>query len=459
MAPEREVPMLSEKRALSRLLISNSAWSLLNQFVRVASLGIVLIALSRHFGPQQFGALVFGLAFVRVFAVVAAFGMDRIIVRHLVEEPDAADSIVRRAFLLKLSVAAISYLAMLAIVFLVDPTDRLTLAITALAGASLLFQAFDVFDLAFQAQGRFRSIFIGRALPICLATVVKVAAVMANAPLLAFAAFETLEAACVGLVLFAVYRRTRTSGAPGSTPATVPTWKPLLAQGFPLLLSALAVMIYMRADILMLGKLAGYSVAGIYSAASHIFEASTLLPTALLPVLLPLVVRWRSRGEVIFHESLRRLFWNVGAAGVCMAVVLFFSSTQLIYLLFGPEYAAAAPILAILSIGGVFVFLGVAQSAIDVAEGLTWYAVVRIASGAAINVILNFILIPRYGAPGAAVATVIGHAWSAVFANALHPRTRAIFFMQLRGLCLLPLRSSSRASERNSPAIFQESIV
>ena len=70
-------------RTDGRILASNSAWSLLNQGARVGTLAVVTIALSRHFGPQLFGSLAFGLAFVRIFAVIAAFGLDRVLVRHL----------------------------------------------------------------------------------------------------------------------------------------------------------------------------------------------------------------------------------------------------------------------------------------------------------------------------------------------------------------------------------------
>ena len=57
-----------------------------------------MIALSRHFNPQVFGSLACGLAFVRVFAVIAGFGLDRVIVRHLVECPTESGEIIRRAF-------------------------------------------------------------------------------------------------------------------------------------------------------------------------------------------------------------------------------------------------------------------------------------------------------------------------------------------------------------------------
>src|SRR3984893_1725979 len=144
------------------MLARNGAWSLLNQVVRVGSLALVIIALGRHFGPQRFGSLAVGLALVRIFAVVASFGLDRVIVRHLVDDTEPWSAIVREAFWLKLGIAFVGYVAMLGLIFTFDRGDRLLLSIAALAGGGLLFQVCDVYDCAFQAQNRFALAFLGR---------------------------------------------------------------------------------------------------------------------------------------------------------------------------------------------------------------------------------------------------------------------------------------------------------
>jgi len=117
--------------------LSSGAWSLLNQFVRVGSLAAITIALGRHFGPQLFGSLAVGFALVRVFAVVATFGLDRVLVRHLVDQEEQAAAIVRKAFWLKLGIAFLSYLTMLGLIFAFERGDTLLLAIAALAGGGL----------------------------------------------------------------------------------------------------------------------------------------------------------------------------------------------------------------------------------------------------------------------------------------------------------------------------------
>ena len=439
-------------RTTGRTLLSNSAWSLLNQGARIAALAIVTVTLSRHFGPQRFGALVFGLAFVRILAVIAAFGLDRILVRHFVETDGGSGATLRSAFFLKLVIALLSYLALVALVFLVDPHDRLTFSIVLLAGGGLLFQAFDVFDFFFQAQNRFRLVFFGRTLPIVLSTAIKMGAILAGAPLLVFAALETVETALIALALFVVYRRCRPAKMSRDSVRPVAA-RSLLREGLPLLLGSLAAMIYMRSDILMLGKMAGYKAAGIYSAASQITEACALFPMAFVPAIFPVLLGWRTRGPVFYRQQFERLFLGAILAGLGIALALTISAPVIVPALYGSAYASAIKILVIHAWSALFIYLAIMQSGYDITEGLTWLAAARMAAGATLNIALNFALIPHYGASGSACATLISQACSSSFFNLAHPRTRPIFMMQTRAFLLIPLIQSIMRSLRKGGSI------
>jgi PST family polysaccharide transporter len=432
---------------------------LLNQFVRVGSLAAITIALGRHFGPQLFGSLAVGFALVRVFAVVATFGLDRVLVRHLVNREERAAAIVREAFWLKLGIGLLSYFAMLGLIVLTQRSDTVLFTIAALAGGGLLFQACDVFDYAFQAQGRFSLVFFGRGVPILLSTTLKIGAILLNAPLLFFAALETVEAAIVAAALFLVYRRTISRSVSAKSSETV-AWKRLLVEGLPLLLSALAVMIYMRSDIIMLGKMAGYKVAGIYAAASQISEACALLPVALMPALFPILVRWQRGGAEFYKHQFERLFLIAVLGGLAFSLGLTFSASAVVHLLFGSNYVAAANVLVVHGWTILFIFIGITQSGYDVTEGLTWFAMFRTFVGALLNIGLNLILIPRHGAVGSAVATLVAQIFSAVLLNALYSRTRPILRMQLKAILLVPaLRGAFRHQRRPDPPNWLESRV
>lgn len=431
-------PNSSRMKAIAKTLLSNSIWSLLNQFARVASLALTTILLSRYFGPQKFGQLAVGLAVVRIFRVVSAFGLDRVLVREIAEKEESGHLLVGDAFRLNLKIACVSFAIMLALVFCACPTSPLLFWIVLLAGVGLLFQPCDVFDYYFQARNRFCLTTISRAIPSLVSVTGKVGAVLLGAPLLVFAGLETIEMALIALGLSLVYLTRRRDVKTYRTVTPFDAGQ-LLKEAFPLLLGSLAAMIYMRADVLILGSMKGYGAAGIYSAAAQITEACALFPMALSPALLPVLVKWQRSGLSFYRQQFEKLFLAAGVIGLLVSLVLTFTAPILIQLLYGLSFGPAAKILVVHAWAAIFMFLGIIQTGYEVTVRLTWWTAARTAAGALSNVALNFMLIPRFGAIGAAVATLIAFAGSGFFFNALHPASRPIFIMQARALLLAPL--------------------
>ena len=279
---------------------------------------------------------------------------------------------------------------------------------------------------------------MGRTLPIVLSTGIKIGAILAGAPLLVFAGLETVETALIALALLLVFRRCGSAAVTCSKPQPLAA-SLLLHEGLPLLLGSLAAMIYMRSDVLMLGKMAGYRVAGIYSSASQITEACALFPMAFVPALFPILLRWRQAGAEFYAQQFERLFCAAALAGAGMAVCLTMTAPFVVRLLYGAEYSAAASILVIHAWSAIFFYVAIMQTGYDITERLTWLNALRTAAGATVNIGLNFVLIPRYGGSGSALATLISLSCSGFLFNAVHPKTRPIFRLQLRAFLLLPV--------------------
>ena len=102
-------------------------------------------------------------------------------------------------------------------------------------------------------------------------------------------------------------------------------------------------------------------------------------------------------------------------------------SNLIIDILYGDQYKDAAIILAIHIWTSIFVFLGVGSSNFFIIENLQIKTFIRTAMGAVINIILNLILIPKFLAIGAAVATLISHVF-----DLLSRKTYVLFKMKSR---------------------------
>ncbi|GAG14193.1 unnamed protein product, partial [marine sediment metagenome] len=118
-----------------------------------------------------------------------------------------------------------------------------------------------------------------------------------------------------------------------------------------------------------------------------------------------------------------------------------FLADDIIRLLFGVQYGNAAGALRIYIWAGVFVFLGVASGQYLVAENYTRISFFRTFIGCIVNVILNIILIPRYGINGAAIATVVSYL-VATFFIVFIPKTNRQVVLMLKSLNLLETMNS-----------------
>ena len=111
-----------------------------------------------------------------------------------------------------------------------------------------------------------------------------------------------------------------------------------------------------------------------------------------------------------------------------------FLADPLIKLLFGEIYFGAEKVLITHIWASVFVFLGVASHIWYIAENRLRTALLLTICGAAVNVILNFLLIPKLGVVGSAVSIVISQAVSCWFCEGIIKSTRRVFWMKLNAM-------------------------
>jgi PST family polysaccharide transporter len=124
------------------------------------------------------------------------------------------------------------------------------------------------------------------------------------------------------------------------------------------------------------------------------------------------------------------------ALGIAVAATLF--ADRIVLALFGAQYAAAAAILQIHIWGGIFIFQRAVASKWMIAENLFMFSFVSHGLGAVLNIALNLMLIPHWGALGSAVATVISYAGASYLFTFCSRRTWPMARMMTESL-LLPL--------------------
>lgn len=413
-------------------LLRNTGWLLADRVLRLGIGFFVGIWVSRYLGPEQFGFYNYLLAVVGLLTPLATLGLDSIIVRELVSRPELTPRLLGTALVLKLlgSLAVVG-LSVAAIGTLMPGRAEAQILITIIAIGGVA-QAFDVSDLWFQSQTSSHYTVLAKGFAFFLASLLRVILIVSAVDLSAFV-WVGLAEIVVGALGSAVFF-SRLVMPLSSWRFGLGIARSLLASSWTLLLSGVAIMIYMKIDIVMLTQLHGEQETGIYAAALRLSEVWYFIPTVIVSSVTPTIIAARHQDEAAYYRHIERLFRLMCAIGVTIALPVSLSSHLLVTTLFGEAYSGAGGVLAVHIWAAIFVFLGVAQSAWDVAEDFTGFLLFRTVVGAAVNVALNLLLIPPLAALGAAIATAGAQMCAAWLLNLLHPRTRRIFVMQTRAL-------------------------
>ena len=416
-------------------VVTNIGWLFADRILRMGVGLVVSVWVARYLGVEQFGTFNYAAAFVALFSTCASLGLPSLIIREIANEPEKKEQILGTTFWLQLLGGIATLLLAITTISILRHDDPVTIGLVSILASVSIFQAFDTIDLWFQSQVNSKYTVLAKNAAFLVVTLFKILLINIHAPLLSFA-WATLAEAAIGSVgLIYCYKLQG---------YFISMWKwdfhvakKLLRESYPLIFSGMAVVIYMKIDQIMLGEMIGSQSVGIYSAATRISEIWYFIPTAIASSISPAIFSAKKEGdEILYYRRIQQLLRLLSKIAIIIAVPMSFLSGDVVTILFGSEYSAAGPILAIHIWAAVFVFMGVGTSSWFIAEGLTYLTFRRSLIGAAINIILNFVLIPMYGGIGAAIATVISQAFASFISNAFNLKSRKIFLIQLKSLSI-----------------------
>jgi PST family polysaccharide transporter len=349
-----------------------------------------------------------------------------------VQHPEQARETLGSALGLRLVAGILGAVAATGLIVMLRPEQPMLQVLVGLMAFGLVFQASDVVTFWFQSQIQAKYDVQARSAAYGVASLARIGCILAQTSLAAIGLTYVLEPLLRAVGLGVIYRRA--DSIKEKWQFSFKRAKVLLRNSWPLILSGMAIMVYMRIDQVMLGQLANDESVGLYSAAVKLSEGWYFIPVAIASSIFPVILAAKQQSESQYYKQLSLLFKLVVAIAYTIALTITLGAHQLTTLLFGASYEDASIILAIHVWSGVFTSIGVIKDMWLTAESLLIFSFFITMSGAVLNVAVNYMLIPRFDAVGAAIATVISY----IFANLLtcfaYPKTRCIGRIMLNSL-------------------------
>jgi O-antigen/teichoic acid export membrane protein len=164
-----------------------------------------------------------------------------------------------------------------------------------------------------------------------------------------------------------------------------------------------------RADIFMLSYLQSADDVGIYNAAYRLLDLGTAVAATVAVPLVPVLTRKFGTNFKAMRTTAARVFELTVVCTIPIPVSLMFIASPLVELTFGEAFSRSAVLLPIFGWLFIMLVLMYVGNAINLTSNNIRHASWSAAIAAAINIVANLFLIPRYG--------VLGAAWSSALST------------------------------------------
>jgi O-antigen/teichoic acid export membrane protein len=419
-----------EGRPRRMRVLTNVAWIFGDNVLRTGVRVVLGVWIARYLGPEQFGLLSYAIALVSIFSVFVALGLNIVVVRDLIRDPDSTNEILGTACFLQFIGSCVAFILLLVIVEFTRPNQPLAMAMGVILGSTLFIQASYVIKYWFDSRVAYKYVVWAENTGFLLASLMKLAMIVAEAPVIAFAWASLAEAALTGVALVVSY--VRSNGA---------RWRVGFARAlkqlndsWPLLVAGLSFAMYSRIDQVMLGQMRGDAEVGIYSAAVRVSEVWFFLPGAIVGSVFPSIIAAKERADGSYEKKLQSLYDAMALLGAAIGIAFTLFATPLMTLVFGAKFQQAGPVLAIYGWAGLFVGMDSAGGRYMLLEGLQRITMYRHVLGVVLNVLTNLVMIPAYGVIGSAVASTFSFVIANYLLDLFNLETRAMFVQKSRAL-------------------------
>ena len=423
----------------------NTSWLFFERIIGMAVAFFVGVYVARYLGPANFGLLSYAGSFVGLFAGIATLGLDNIVVRELVKDEKKRDEILGTTFVLKV-IGSVLVIGMLTIAIRFTNNDNFTNLLIFIIAIGTIFQSFNVIKFYFQSKVLSKYTVYAQVFSTILCAAIKLFLIYFNMGLIYFAIVTLLQSVILASGLIVMYTKQKSSLLNWSINFGLA--QNLLKDSWPLMLSGIAISIYLKIDQVMIKNMLDTKAVGNYAVAVRLSEVWYFIPMAITSSVFPAIINAKKISEKLYYERLQKLYDLMVIFAISIIIPITFLSKFIIHLLFGQLYNPAASVLSIHIWALIFVALGTARSNWILPENLQRYSLIYLLIGAITNILLNLLLIPRFGINGAAYATLFSQILSSYFGACWFKKTRIAFFMQTKSIFTLGTYSLIKAKRK-----------
>lgn len=385
--------------------IFNSGWLVLDKFVRLIIGVLVNIYLARKMGAEYYGEVSYAIAFVAFFDAINLLGLNQIVVRELSQFEDNKKFILNVTVSLRLISAFLSFFLS---IFFAFSLGKNFLAI-AIVSCGLIFSLGNVCDLFFQSEIKSKYTVIAKIIAYVFSALFKVFIIWYGGSVSFYLIAVPLEIITISFILiYLLYRKYKLVFV-----IRLPKFRydsyylEILRESFPLMISNLAVITFMRSGIMTVEYFLGNRAVGLYSVGANLAEMIFFVPgiivTSFSPILASLSKNNKERYFLLYQRLMFVFWWGSFFSILLYGSLLYY----LIPFLYGADFSLSKYIFIVHLLSFLPVCIGCCQTIWVINEKKPKVILIQTIVGALLALVLNVYLVQSMGVIGAPIAILI----------------------------------------------------
>ena len=416
---------------MSAKIFKNAGW-MVGARVFQMFIGLIISTWTvRFLGPNNIGIIGYVDAFVSFSGAIAVLGLNNILIKELLDHKDRQGSVLGTVLGMRLLASIFCAVVTTCLIAFLNPGNHLMVIVSAILFTAQLFNSFEVFNYWYQSRLQAKVSSIIQTITYVIMAVYRLYRLITYKGVLWFAAASALEPFLIGVMLYSSYRSSPDSDRLNFEPAFGLS---MLTRSYHFIFSALMISIYGQMDTIMIKSFLDTQSVGWYGTALGVNAIWSFVLQAVIDSFYPAIVEAHKSDREMYERRIVQLYSLVFWMSVCASALITVLAKPIILILYGAEYAPSIACLRVCTWINTFAFLGVARGAWMVCENNQVYQKYILAEGAAVNLILNYFWIQKFGMVGAAWATVVTQIITSTIGPLTFARTRINTYYILRAL-------------------------
>ncbi len=387
-----------------QIVAKNTFWLSLSEVLsRILKL-ILIVYAARILGADGWGTFSYALSLASLIMIFSDIGLGNLIAREAVQKKEQYRSFITAALFLKGCILLLSVVVVIVAGYSFSNIPQANILFP-IIGVIFLFDSLR--DLGFAINRATEKMEREMIVKVVMGIVILMSGfiLLKLSPTPMSIATAYVSGSIIGCILIMVIIRTQLQHY--LSPFNPFMMRTVLQTVWPLALITLISSIMGNIDIYMMGIWSTTTEIGLYSSVQRIQQFIIIIPSMIATASFPLM-------SLLAHTDKKQLGVILGKsiiimllAGIPIAVGGTLLSKEIIVLLFGIQYVGAAPVLQILMVMLLVSFPLIMLSNVVFVYDKQKNLALAYGIGVIANIILNTLLIPQFGAIGAALATLL----------------------------------------------------